>query len=146
MPSDSRAVGYTLAELNRVLKVGGKIIYTGPLFYEEHEQPYEFFRYTQFGLRYLFASNGFRIERLDWLEGYFGTAGYELNCMARYLPWRPSGLKMELLGYALAPLMFLLKINFAACSIVFHRVEMRTKFTRRGFPKNYILVATKGPP
>jgi SAM-dependent methyltransferase len=37
-----------LKELNRVLKHNGKIIYTGPLFYEEHEIPYYFFRYTQF--------------------------------------------------------------------------------------------------
>ena len=68
-----------LAELYRVLKPGGKMIYTGPLFYEEHEQPYDFYRYTQFGLRYLFDSAGYVIERLDWLEGYFGTVGYQLN-------------------------------------------------------------------
>lgn len=48
-----------LAELYRVLKPSGKMIYTGPLFYEEHEQPYDFYRYTQFGLRYLFESAHF---------------------------------------------------------------------------------------
>jgi ubiquinone/menaquinone biosynthesis C-methylase UbiE len=37
-----------LRELARVLKKGGRILYTGPLFYEEHEQPYDFYRYTQF--------------------------------------------------------------------------------------------------
>ena len=62
------------------------MIYSGPLFYEEHEQPYDFYRYTQFGLRYLFSSAGFIIERLAWLEGYLGTVGYQLNTMARYLP------------------------------------------------------------
>jgi SAM-dependent methyltransferase len=37
-----------LRELARVLKKGGRILYTGPLFYEEHEQPYDFYRYTHF--------------------------------------------------------------------------------------------------
>src|SRR5262249_19275147 len=57
-----------LTELHRILKCGGKMIYTGPLFYEEHEQPFDFYRYTQYGLRYLFSMAGFVIERLDWLE------------------------------------------------------------------------------
>jgi SAM-dependent methyltransferase len=132
-----------LKELCRVLKCGGKIIYTGPLFYEEHEQPYDFYRYTQFGLRHLFHSSGFRIERLDWLEGYLGTVGYELNCMSQYLPWRPGDLRIGLLGYALVPIFLLLKVFFATCSVFFHRLEIRTKFTRRGFPKNYVVIASK---
>jgi len=78
-----------LAELHRALKPGGRMIYTGPLFYEEHEQPYDYYRYTQFGLRYLFGETGFSVERLDWLEGYFGTVAYQLNGMARYLPAAP---------------------------------------------------------
>lgn len=132
-----------LAELYRVLKVGGQIIYTGPLFYEEHEQPYDFYRYTQFGLRHLFISAGFVIDRLDWLEGYFGTVGYQLNCMSRYLPWRPSHLKYGLIGYGLMPIMVLMKICFAVCSIVFHRMETHNKFQTRGYPKNYLVIADK---
>jgi len=132
-----------LAELYRVLKAGGKMIYTGPLFYEEHEQPYDFYRYTQFGLRHLFNSTGFLIERLDWLEGYFGTVGYQLNCMSRYLPWRPSHLNYGLIGYGLAPIMALLKIGFAACSVLFHRLETRIKFQALGYPKNYLIIASK---
>lgn len=101
--------GRVLAELHRVLKVGGKMIYTGPLFYEEHEQPYDFYRYTQFGLRHLFESADFSIERLDWLEGYFGTVGYQLNSMYRYLPWRPGQFRRGLAGYGLAAVMTVLK-------------------------------------
>src|SRR5215210_9514252 len=40
-----------LAELHRVLKPGGTLWLTAPLFYAEHERPYDFYRYTQFGLR-----------------------------------------------------------------------------------------------
>lgn len=132
-----------LAELHRVLKVGGKMIYTGPLFYEEHEQPYDFYRYTQYGLRHLFESADFSIERLDWLEGYFGTVGYQLGSMSRYLPWRPSHLRRGVVGYALAPVMAVLKAGFAACSILFHRLEIRIKFEARGYPKNYLAILNK---
>jgi SAM-dependent methyltransferase len=134
-----------LAELYRVLKPGGKMIYTGPLFYEEHEQPYDFYRYTQFGLRYLINSTGLVIERMDWLEGYFGTVGYELNCMSRYLPYKPRDISYGFVGYGLAPITALLKVTFAACSIVFHRLETRVKFKARGYPKNYVVIVRKAP-
>jgi SAM-dependent methyltransferase len=132
-----------LAEFYRILKGGGKIMYTGPLFYEEHEQPYDFYRYTQFGLRHLFNSTGFVIERLDWVEGYFGTVGYQLQCMAHYLPWRPSQLNYGLPGYGLVPIMALWKMGCAAGSIIFHRLETRIKFQARGYPKNYVVLASK---
>jgi SAM-dependent methyltransferase len=132
-----------LAELHRILKENGKLIYTGPLFYEEHEQPYDFYRYTQFGLRHLFTTAGFKIERIDWLEGYFGTLGYQLNGMSRYLPCRPSELGYSLLGFGLAPLFGLMKIGAAMLSILFHRLEIRIKFKLRGYPKNYVIIANK---
>ena len=132
-----------LEELCRVLKTDGKLIYTGPLFYEEHEQPYDFYRYTQYGLKHLFAAAGLTIERLDWLEGYFGTVGYQLNGMYRYLPWRPSQLPIGPARFALSPVMALLKIGFAASSVLFHRLEKRHKFQERGYPKNYLIIAVK---
>ena len=119
------------------------MLYTGQLFYEEHEQPYDFYRYTQFGLRYLLSSVGFVIDRLDWLEGYFGTVGYQLNTMARYLPGKPRDLGAGFVGYGLAPLMGSLRIGFALCSILFHRLEARVKFEARGYPKNYVALVHK---
>jgi SAM-dependent methyltransferase len=132
-----------LKELNRVLKPGGKMIYTGPLFYEEHEQPYDFFRYTQFGLKELFTKTGFEIERLDWMEGYFGTIGYQLNTMTSYLPTNPKDLGNGLKGYFLSMIMFCLKIGSGILSIFFHKLEVRLKYTKKGYPKNYVAILTK---
>ncbi|UXP31962.1 class I SAM-dependent methyltransferase [Reichenbachiella agarivorans] len=132
-----------LTELNRVLKPDGKIIYTGPLFYEEHEIPYDFFRYTQFSLRKMFSDAGFEIERLDWMEGYFGTVGYQLNRMAQYLPTNPKDLGGGLMGYLLCPMMLLLKIFSALTSIFFHKLEVKNKYTKKGYPKNYVGIFRK---
>lgn len=50
-----------LKETFRVLKAGGKAVFTVPFIWDEHEQPYDFARYSSFGLKSLFEKNGFAI-------------------------------------------------------------------------------------
>jgi SAM-dependent methyltransferase len=132
-----------LKELFRVLKPGGKLIYTAPLFYEEHEQPYDFYRYTQFGIKFLFNDAGFSFERLDWMDGYYATIGYQLNGMSRYLPSRPRRIVDGTLGVLLSPLFILLRLQLAGLSILFHWLEMKNKITTRGYPINYIAILSR---
>jgi SAM-dependent methyltransferase len=120
--------GTVLTELRRVLKPGAQIWASAPLFYEEHEQPYDFYRYTQFGLRRLFEEAGFRELEIDWLEGYYGTISYQLDVAARAAEgtrrWRRT-----------APVLRHLS-GLAA------RADVRRKVTTLGHPKNYTLVGT----
>lgn len=50
-----------ISEIARVLKPNGKPLLTVPLISDEHEQPYDFFRYTSFGLEKLFTENKLEI-------------------------------------------------------------------------------------
>jgi SAM-dependent methyltransferase len=50
-----------LTEINRVLKPGGKLLLTVPFVWDEHEQPYDYARYSSFGLSALLEKNGFKI-------------------------------------------------------------------------------------
>jgi len=50
-----------MKELNRVLKPGGKLLLTVPFVWDEHEQPYDFARYSSFGIASILKTNGFRI-------------------------------------------------------------------------------------
>jgi len=132
-----------LDELYRVLKPGGKILCTAPLFYEEHEQPYDFYRYTQFGWRVLVETAGFKIERIDWLEGFFGLCAYLFDMIYRNLPTAPQAIHSGIAGYVLAPFLFLLKYFLALNSVLFHHLEKHIKIVLTTGAKNYIVIATK---
>lgn len=132
-----------LKELQRVLKPTGKIICTCPLFYEEHDTPYDFYRYTQFAHRDLFARAGFEITELKWLEGWFCTVDYMLETMARYLPIRPHLGNGGLVVLLLWPFVILTKFVAIFFAGIFYRLDLRIKLVGRGFPKNYVVIAQK---
>ena len=51
-----------LGELNRVLKRGGLVLLTVPFVWDEHEQPWDYARYSSFGLRALLQEHGFEVR------------------------------------------------------------------------------------
>lgn len=67
-----------LDEINRVLKPGGKLLLTVPFVWDEHEQPYDFARYSSFGLRALLERHGFTILQHKKL-GANATILFQLN-------------------------------------------------------------------
>jgi SAM-dependent methyltransferase len=50
-----------ISEIHRVLKPGGKLLLTVPFMWDEHEQPYDFGRYSSFGLKSILEKEGFTI-------------------------------------------------------------------------------------
>jgi SAM-dependent methyltransferase len=50
-----------LAEIWRVLRPGGILLVTIPFVWDEHEQPWDYARYSSFGLKSLLEKNGFEI-------------------------------------------------------------------------------------
>jgi SAM-dependent methyltransferase len=132
-----------LGEFHRVLKPGGRLWLTAPLFFGVHEGPYDFFRYTKYGLRHLLEGAGFSVDELDWLEGYLGTLSYQAGALSRGLPtdapsWGggPGGRARALVARAAV-----LLAGHAAGKL--SELDRRYKFVRRGMPKNYQVVATR---
>ncbi|MGV0983525.1 MAG: class I SAM-dependent methyltransferase [Limnohabitans sp.] len=48
-----------LGESHRILKRGGVMVLQVPFMWWVHEAPYDYYRYTQYGLRYMFEKAGF---------------------------------------------------------------------------------------
>ena len=52
-----------VSEIARVLKPGGRLLLTVPFVWDEHEQPFDYARYSSFGLRALLDKHGFTVVR-----------------------------------------------------------------------------------
>lgn len=133
--------GGVLREFARVLKPGGQLWLTAPLFYEEHEVPYDFYRYTRYGLSHVVKEAGFDVKRVEWLEGYYGTLAYQMQLAARSLSVRRAlGDRLGLFesgGIAASRAAFKLLSRF------FAKLELQHKYVDGGLCKNYSIVATK---
>jgi len=62
-----------LTEFHRLLKPGGRLWMTAPLVWYLHEQPYDYYRYTSHGLRYLLERAGFADIDIAPLSDAFST-------------------------------------------------------------------------
>jgi SAM-dependent methyltransferase len=132
-----------LGELHRVLKPGGTLWLTAPLFYAEHEKPYDYFRYTQFGLRHLLEGVGFAVQEIDWMEGYLGTLSYQARVLSRSLPSSPGDYGGGLRGLALASTAKLSRRVARRAAIRLASLDLRYKIVGKGLPKNYQVIARK---
>lgn len=99
-----------LRECHRVLRPGGCAVYSVPFIWHLHEQPRDFYRLTEFGIRYLAEKVGFDVVELRALSGFWVTFGqlfvYNLYRLhrgpMRYLPLIPAvGLAIQGTSYLL---------------------------------------------
>ncbi|MBI2415261.1 MAG: class I SAM-dependent methyltransferase [Candidatus Kerfeldbacteria bacterium] len=81
----TRDLDSTIKEIQRVVKPGGYIFISAPFAFVEHGQPYDYWRFTQFGLRHLLRN--FTIVSITGLSGYINTLCRLLNTLLQYFPY-----------------------------------------------------------
>lgn len=116
-----------MAEVSRVLRPGGKLIVGVPFLYWLHEQPYDFYRYTEFGLAFMCESNALTVVSL---VPYGGAPEVLVDITGKCV----SALG-ELIGRAYV----------SACRMMLasRMVRSLSRHTERLFPLGYMLVAGK---
>jgi SAM-dependent methyltransferase len=132
-----------IEELARVLRPGGTLWLSAPLFYAEHERPYDFFRYTRYGLRRLLESARLEVVEVAWLEGYFGTLSYQVRVAGRALPAGRAAYGGGARGTALAAAARVARKAAPRAADVLAGLDERHKVVDAGMPKNHTVVARK---
>jgi SAM-dependent methyltransferase len=116
-----------LAEIRRVVKPGGAVFFTVPMTMYTHSEPYDFYRFTEYGLRYLLEKHGFEIvevRRLGGVLSVMASHAISLGCdsLANGLERRGRGLGR--VGRAvLLPIAASASLFFYAASRVIDRLD-----------------------
>lgn len=139
---DPRAV---VRELARVTKDDGEILCTCPFFFQPHQKPYDYFRYTGYALRELFTDAGFKIDKIEWVEGYFATVGLQFAQIGRSLPRRVTRTGRGWKWWLAAPVLGMIRTASPLLAGFFYRLDLSWKYTERGYPKNYVVLAKRLP-
>ncbi len=100
-----------LPELNRVLKPGARALITVPFCWNEHEVPFDYARYTSFGITHLLGQHGFRVVELK-KSGNFVRVIFQLWALYFFERLKKFGRA----GYAIS-LFFIVPINLAGATI-----------------------------
>jgi SAM-dependent methyltransferase len=73
-------------EFHRLLRPGGKVLLATPMSWPGHEEPYDFYRFPEYGLRHLARESGFEVLRLMPRGGAWAHLGQTiLHVMPQYL-------------------------------------------------------------
>lgn len=106
-----------LCELSRTLSPGGGILLIAPMEWEEHQQPHDYFRFTRYGLQYLFERAGFTEISIRPVGGFFELAARRLWNGLQFFP----GASIFLAAIFFAPMALVLPL--------FERLDAQKNFT-----------------
>lgn len=66
---------FYLGECARLLAPGGRLILTAPMQWRHHEVPYDYLRFTRYGLARILEDQGFQVEDMASTGGAFALIG-----------------------------------------------------------------------
>jgi len=112
-----------LDEAYRILKPGGSMILQVPWQWWIHEAPYDFFRYTPYGLKYLLEKSGFTEVHCEAQSGFFTMLVLKINYFSRVFIRGPNLIRYSIrmvlkclwyVGQKLAPILDRIDKNWDA--------------------------------
>jgi SAM-dependent methyltransferase len=125
-----------LCELYRVLKPGGYLYLSAPQGWGIHQAPHDYYRFTCYGLRYLFEQAGFKIDYIKPSCGYFGYLANRMTIFPKVLFWHITKpwLRLILLPFELISIFFFV-LFFPAILHIMDPLDGQRDFTLNYFVK-----------
>jgi SAM-dependent methyltransferase len=132
----------SVQELFRVLKPGGTLYLTAPMAHHEHQAPYDFFRYTSYGLDSICRKAGFASVQVTPFGGTFTRFAYEISRVLSVFP--SAGIRKgpwQLKGILCLPIRALLLLPTRLLQLLL--IAMDGLDRKRDYPLGWGLVARK---
>jgi len=119
-------------ELSRVLRSEGVVIISVPFLSRLHEEPHDFQRFTEHGLRLLIAQAGLDLESIETTGTVFSFLGHQLSSAIVLTTWR-------------FPIIRWIAFGVNAIFVVLPSMTLDAIFSRlaRKAPLGYVAVATR---
>lgn len=127
LPEPGRAV----ATMARILKPGGVVVISVPHLSRLHDVPHDYFRFTEYGLRYLLGQAGLEVVSIQPKGGLLTFLAHQISTVLLAVAWSVPPLKWPLLTFN----RFVLVLGAFYADRV-----LRTAAT---FPQGYMVVARK---
>lgn len=123
-------------EIHRVLKQGGHLILTTPFLVPEHEAPYDFFRYTRYGLRHLLQQASFQVTSIEPFAEMFGVLlSFLVQMQLKFWTFAATATRIAALARLTNPFVFLLVFIPQKLYLVFVRHATRVKSVERAMQR-----------
>ena len=119
------------AEAARVLRPGGVLLLTTPQVWGLHEEPWDFYRYTRYGLMHLARTSGFEVDEVTPTCGTWAMAGQRT---ASFFFYTLGAVRWPLANLAIRPFLALWQLL---------AVGLDELFGRRGDTLDNVLVARR---
>lgn len=123
--------GRALAGIRRILKPEGTVIISVPHLSRLHDVPHDYYRFTEYGLRYLLGQAGLEAISITPKGGLLTFLAHQLSTILIAVAWTVPLLK--------APLLFLNRLVLVFGAFYLDRLLG----TAAAFPQGYIVVARK---
>lgn len=117
------------SEMFRLLVPGGKLILNVPFLYWIHEEPYDYYRYTEYALRRLAEQAGFSVVLLEPIGGFPEVLA---DIVSKFL-----------LRYPVCKWLIIFIQRFTSWAIKTKLGRRTSQKTARTFPLGYFLIAQK---